>query len=169
MVSIIDDNESDGSWLGQTPLSILILGTLMCLIALGLFIPMLFNGIFPVFGRFMFGLEGIILLDLSILGLVFLSWGWFRRQFWAWWGSLVFFLLMTGSTILTLIKFVPIEVVSKMQFAPIEREIVETVLQNAPLKNIHFVLLFGGPLLITTLLIGIWRRNIVGPFSVIKE
>jgi hypothetical protein len=59
--------EGTQNWINQSSEPTLILVGLVIVIILALHVPFLFNGIFPLFSRFTFELEGFLLLDLSIL------------------------------------------------------------------------------------------------------
>lgn len=132
-------------WTEKLPLPILVLGGLLLFYALVLHVPIFFNGILPFFGRWLSGLTGIFLLDLTILGVVALAWGVFRRKSWAWWGTLAFFALLTASTALTLIPASWGEILSAVNLPPTEME----AFQQMPLQGYHLVALAGLPLLLT--------------------
>jgi len=76
-------------WIEQLPMPILVLAILYLFYLIVLHVPILFNGVFPLFGVFLFGLQGIVLLDVSIMVLACLIWGTLERKTWAWRGSLV--------------------------------------------------------------------------------
>ena len=140
-------DEADGSayWTDRLPMPILVLVLLMPLYAVILHIPIFFNGLFPVFGTWLTGLQGIFALDVSILCLLALTWGTARRRVWAWWGDLVFFGLFTLSSIVTLTMSSYAEILSQMQFPVFEID----SLQRMPLRGFHFAIFIGIPLLIT--------------------
>jgi multisubunit Na+/H+ antiporter MnhE subunit len=142
-------------WIEKVPMPILVLGSLYLFYIVVLHIPILFNGMFPLFGRILSGLEGIFFLDFSIACLVCLAWGTLKRQTWAWWGSWVYFALMTLSSFLTLLKSSYSDILSKMQFPPTEMEF----LGGLPLQGYHFAVLTGIPLLITLGVIVVARRH----------
>jgi hypothetical protein len=123
----------------------LVLCALFSFYAVALHVPILFNGLFPVFGKWLTGLQGILLLDVSIWVLVGLIWGTFRRRAWAWWGSGVYFVLLSASWILTLARSSLSDLLSRMVFPPAEMEI----LQGLPVQGIHLAAFVGVPLVIT--------------------
>jgi hypothetical protein len=139
------------------PISILVLCTLYIFYIVVLHIPIFFNGAFPFFGVFFFGLDGIFLLDVSILFLVLLTWGTLQKRRWAWWGALIYFLLMTLSLILTLPGSSYADILSGMNFPPREME----MLGGVPAQGIHFAALIGIPLLATLGTIVLSRRHFV--------
>jgi len=135
------------------PMPILVLGALGLFYILMLHIPILFNGLFPLMGRFASGLQGIILLDLSIAVLVCLTWATFSRRIWAWWGSLIYSALMTSSLLLTLVQSTYADILRVIRLPPKEMEI----LRGLPIQGYHLAILVGVPLIITLGVI-VWAR-----------
>jgi hypothetical protein len=136
-------------WIETRPIPLLVLGMLDLLYAILLHIPIFFQGLFPLFGRFITGLHGILLLTLAIACLIGLAWGAFRGRAWAWWGSLAYFGLITCSSTLTLLKTSYPELLSLLQFPATEIEF----LKGIPAQGFHFAVLTGLPLLLTLALI----------------
>jgi hypothetical protein len=131
-------------WIEDLPIPILVLCSLHLFHIVVLHMLILFNGMFPVFGVFLFGFQGILLLDISIACLVCLIWGTLRLRMWAWWGSVVCLSLITFSTILTLLKSSYSTILSGLEFPPREIEF----LGGLPVQGYHFAVLVGIPLLI---------------------
>jgi len=119
-----------------------------------LHILILFHGVFPLFGFLVFGLQGITLIALSMLVLVGLIWGLLRLRGWAWWGSLLYWGLLTFSSIAALARSSLADILSGMKFAPLEME----ALGGMPLHGAHFAALVGMPLLVTLELVVYSRR-----------
>jgi hypothetical protein len=132
-------------WIDQLSEPTLILTSLVISIILALQVPLLFNGIFPLFGRFAFELEGFLLLDLSILFLGCMLWGIVRLKKWAWWGNLIYLLLMLISATTTFLSVDPTSILEDLKLPAFEMEIFK----NVPLQGYHFALMLGLPLLIT--------------------
>jgi hypothetical protein len=124
---------------------------------IALHVPIFFNGIFPFFGVFLFDLQGILMLDIAMALLGCLVWGTLRLRMWAWWGSLVYFGLMTFSSILTLLKSSLSDILSRMIFPPTEME----ALQGLPFQGFHFAAFIGIPLVVTLGLVIFSRRYFV--------
>ena len=139
----------------KLPMPILVLGSLDLFYAVVLHIPILFNGIFPLFGRFSSGLQGISFLALSIACLICLAWGTLGRRTWAWWGSLVYFGLTACSSILTLATSRYADILSNLNFPP--RELA--FLEGLPFQGFHFAALIGMPLLLTLGVIFLSKRH----------
>jgi len=132
-------------WTDGTPMPILVLGSLFLFYTVALHVPIFFNGVFPLFVVWASGLQGIFLLDLSILCLVLLTWGTLQRRTWAWWGAVVYFGFMTVSWTLTLARSSLMDILLTMGFPPYEMEI----LQRLPLQGYHFAVVVGIPFLLT--------------------
>jgi hypothetical protein len=141
-------------WTERFPIPILVLSTLYVFYAIALHVPIFFNGVFPLFGTFLSGLEGILLLDVSILLLVFLTWGTMRLRPWAWWGSLVYLGLLTVSSILTLVRSSYAEILAVINFPPREIEFLDGV----PIQGTHLAVFIGVPLLLTVAVIVVSKR-----------
>jgi hypothetical protein len=122
--------------------------------AIILHVPIFFNGIFPLFGVWLSGLQGIWMSSVSIACLVCLTWGMFGQKRWAWWGSLVYFALMTLSTVVTLSTSRYLELLSKMNLPPKEVD----MLDGLPLHGIHIAGFIGVPLVLT-LGVLIWSKR----------
>jgi hypothetical protein len=132
-------------WIEELPIPILVLCSLYLFYAVVLHTPIFFNGVFPLFGVFLSDLQGILLLDIAIACLVLLIWGTLRRYIWAWWGSLIYFALITISSFLTLFQSSYADILSAMAFPPREMEILDQV----PAHGSHFAVFIGIPLLLT--------------------
>jgi hypothetical protein len=132
-------------WIVQTSEPTLILVSLVVVMILALHVPFLFNGTFPLFTRFAFELEGFLLLDLSILFLACMLLGIVRMKKWAWWGTLIFLLLMMISATTAFLSVDPATILEDIKFPAFEMEI----LQNVPIQGYHLAVLIGLPILIS--------------------
>jgi hypothetical protein len=139
----------------RLPMPILVLCTLYLFYAIVLHMPIFFNGIFPFFGIFLFGLQGILLLDVSIALLACITWGTFKSQAWSWWGALVYFGSMTFSLTFTFLKSSYLNILSGLRFPPTEIEFLDGV----PLQGFHLAAFFGIPLLATLGVIILSKRH----------
>jgi len=150
--------ERDGSGstaLEEKPLPHLVLGGLLVFFLLALHLPLLFNGTFPLFGRFLFDFNGLLATLLAILILIVIAWGVFKGRRWAWWSALFYLIFMILSATTTFVATAPADLFGGMQLAETEREI----LAGVPLQNVHLLLLFVPPLLVTLALLLLWRRD----------
>lgn len=132
-------------WVEGLPTPILVLGCLYAFYSIMLHILILFNGMYPVFGAFRYGLQGIVLLDITSAGLACITWGTLQRRPWAWWGSVILLGLFTCSTLLTFCRSSYAAILTGLAFPPRELEF----LGGVPAQGYHFALLVGIPLLIT--------------------
>ena len=146
--------DQNSYWIETRPLPILTLTVLCTFYVVVLHVPLFLNGIFPVFGAWLSGIEGIYALATCIVCLAWLTWGVARQRLWAWWGSAVYFTALTLSTIITLVQSSFSEMVLLMRLPPRELEF----LKGVPLQGAHFALFFGIPLIGALALIITARR-----------
>ena len=152
---VFEAQDAEAGWLERRPIPILVLSALYAFYVVMLHILIMFNGIYPVFGSFRFGLEGIALLDISIACLVALVWGTLRQRVWTWWGGVILFGLFTFSTILTFVRTSYPALLSGLAFPPREIEI----LRGVPAQGYHFAILTGIPLVITWVVAVLSKRH----------
>jgi hypothetical protein len=142
-------------WIEQRPLPVLVLCFLLLFYIIIMHILIFFRGIFPLFGEFLFEMDGIVAIDISLLLLVWLLWGVARQRLWAWWGALIYFGLLSVSLILTLAKSSYSDILSRLSFPPTEVE----ALDGLPFQGVHFAVLIGIPLLLTLGAILVSKRH----------
>ena len=141
-------------WIEALPQPVLVSGALFLFYIAVLHVAIFFSGIFPFFNTLLFDLQGILLIDASVILLACLTWGTLRLRPWAWWGSLVYFGFMTLSSILAFSRYGFADIYTRMHLAPIEIE----AFGNIPFQDFHFTVLATTPLLITLGLIVFSRR-----------
>ena len=141
-------------WIEGVPLPVLVTCSIFAFTVAVLHVLILFHGVFPVLHVLVFGLQGIVLIDLSMLVLLALTWGSLRLRRWAWWGSLLYWSLLTFSSIAALSRSSLADILSGMKFAPLEME----ALGGVPMHGAHLAVLVGIPLLVTLGLIAYSRR-----------
>jgi len=146
------------SWVERIPLPVLTLCSLYLLYIVFLHVPILFNGVFPLFGVLLSGMPGIFVSDVLIMCLACLVWGMLRLRKWAWWGSLAYFGALTSSLMVTLPRFSLLDLFSKMHFPPREMEF----LQGLPFHGFHVALMLAIPLAVTLGLIIFSKRYFRG-------
>jgi MFS family permease len=146
--------DQDPHWIEKVPLPVLVVAAIFVFTIAVLHALILFNGMFPFFHVLFFDLTGITLIALSIIILVGLIWGLVRMKGWAWWGSLLYWVFLSFSSITALSRSTLADILSQMRFAPLERE----ALGGIPLHGIHLAALAGIPLLVTLGLIAYSRR-----------
>jgi glucan phosphoethanolaminetransferase (alkaline phosphatase superfamily) len=121
--------------------------------------PLLFGGFFPLFGRAVLGLPGVLLIDLTIVTAVILTWGIAQRRRWAWWCAIVFLGLMTVSSTVTFLAIPPQQIVAWMPFAPLEAG----ALSGVPMQGYHLALLVGAIPAATLVAVAISGRGLRVP------
>jgi hypothetical protein len=150
----LESRDPHPHWLEGRPIPIFVLCLLYAFYGIVLHILLLFNGLFPLFGRFLISLPGIVALDLAILLLVLLVWGTFWQKAWAWWGSMVYWSAMTLSVAISFASTGYLELLSIADFPARELEFLDGI----PLQGYHLALFFGLPLLATLALLSASRR-----------
>jgi hypothetical protein len=141
----LETRDPNPHWLENRPIVILALCLLNAFYGIVLHIAILFNGLFPLFGRFLTGLPGITALDIVILVLVLLTWGTFQQKAWAWWGSLIYWGAMTLSVMVSFASTSYLDLLAIANFPERELEFLDGI----PLQGYHLALFFGLPLLAT--------------------
>jgi hypothetical protein len=133
------------SWIDDLPQPVLVVGALLLFFIVVLHIPIFFNGVFPLFGLLLTGLEGFFLIDVSIFCLAGLTWGVLKLKPWAWWGALVYVSLLAVSVIVTFPQYGLLDILARLRFPPTEVEILD----GLPFHGFHLALMLGVPLLTT--------------------
>jgi hypothetical protein len=148
-VLTLKSHDPSPHWLETLPLPLLVLAMLYGFYAVFLHIAILLNGIFPLFGHFVYGLQGAVLVDGTIWALALLAWGTLQRWRWAWWGALALVGGLAASTISTLWGTTYAELLAGLAFPPEELD----MLAGVPAQGWHLALFMGLPLLATVGLI----------------
>lgn len=151
----LESKDGKNYWIEDLPIPLLVLSSLYLFYIIMLHILLLFNGMFPVFGVFRYGIQGIVLLDISIACLACITWGTVRRRLWAWWGSVLWLGLFMFSTILTFSRSSYPAILSGLTFPPREIEF----LAGIPVQGYHFSILVGIPLFITWVIAILSKRH----------
>jgi hypothetical protein len=142
------------SWIDRLPVPLLTLALLLLFYATVLHIPIFFNGIFPLFGRFLFGFEGIAMLAISIGSTLLLVWGMLKRRIWAWWGALISLGLAILSSFWTLVSSSYADILEALRFPPTEMAFLDSI----PVEGIHLAIPIAIPPLVTLVLVFLSRR-----------
>jgi hypothetical protein len=142
------------SWIDDLPQPVLVLGALLLFFIVVLHIPIFFSGVFPLFGLLLTGIEGFLLIDVSIFCLAGLTWGVLKLKPWAWWGALVYLSLLTLSVIVTFPQYGLLDILARLRFPPTEIEFLD----GLPFHGVHLALALGVPLLIALGLLVLSKR-----------
>jgi hypothetical protein len=124
-------HDQRSSALEARPVAILVICLLDLFFLVALHVPLLYNGLFPVFGRLLGGLEGIYLIDVAVLVLGLLLWGTWKQHMWAWWGSAVYYAVLAVTWLLTFARTSYADLLAWLQFAPVEMQ----ALSGLPLQG----------------------------------
>jgi hypothetical protein len=143
-----DAADAGGVDLEKIPMQILVLAALFLFFTVVMHLLILFNGIYPAFGVFLYGLPGIALIDISILCLIVLIWGILRRHPWAWWGTVILWGLFTVSLCLTWVNTDYPSLLAGLAFPAREMDMLDGI----PLQGFHLAILTGIPCFITWIL-----------------
>jgi hypothetical protein len=127
------------------PIPILVLSCLYLFFIVALAMLLLFRGMFPLFGTFLFGPQGIVLLDVCMACLACLIIGTLRRHAWSWLGSVLFLGLLTLSTVLSFSMTSFPALISALSFPETEM----AFLRRMPVQGWHLAIFAGLPLLAT--------------------
>ncbi|MGD2040240.1 MAG: hypothetical protein PVH11_05400 [Anaerolineae bacterium] len=147
--------DPEPAWIERWPVPVLVLGSLLTFYVLALHIPLLLNGLFPLFGHWLSGLDGFVALTVAILALAFLTWGIWRQAAWAWWPALLGLVLLLLSSTWTLAGTSWAQLLALLNLPPTELDILDGV----PLQGIHLALFIGLPLVLTVAAMFLSRRQ----------
>jgi hypothetical protein len=139
----------------ERPTAILVICLLDLFFLLALHVPLLFRGLFPLFGTLLGGLEGIYLTAAAVLLLGLLLWGTWNRYRWAWWGSAAYYALLAATWIVTFARTWWADLLAWLQFSPTEVK----MLSGLPLRGYEIGLFVGLPMLACLALILLSRRH----------
>jgi hypothetical protein len=140
-----ESRDPDRSALEAIPQAVLVQGILLAFFALVHHLPLLFNGLVPFFGTFLAAHDGFLISGFVIPSLALLSVGVFARKAWAWWGSILYLLLVGTSSVLTLSRVSFKDMITRADLPTLELQ----ALQNVPLENTHVLIVIMMPLLLT--------------------
>jgi len=146
---------TSSTWIDRTPVPVLVLVILFLFYSVFLHIPLLFNGLFPLFGSWLSQLPGIAALDVAISVLLFLTWATASRLRWAWWADILYFALLTSSALITLLRSTFSQLLILARFPEYELQI----LSNMPIQAVHIAAFVGIPILATLAAILISRPH----------
>jgi hypothetical protein len=138
-------DEAEKTWIEAIPIPLVGLAYVFVFFILVLFTQIFFNGLFPVFGTWLTGLNGIVLIDFAMIALAIVLWGMIRLQPWAWWGGWMFFSLMFISYTLTLVLSRWDEMLVVLNIPAYELQYLEQI----PFQGTFFAVLAGIPFLLT--------------------
>lgn len=153
-----ETHDAQPSALAARPMPILVICLLDLFFLVALHAPLLFGGLFPAFGALLGGLEGVYVIDASVLLLGLLLWGTWQQHAWAWWGSALYYALLAATWIVTFVQTPYPELLAWLRLPPMEIE----VLSGIPLRGYELGLFVGLPMLACLGVILASRRHFSG-------
>jgi hypothetical protein len=113
----------------------------LVLLVLSLFILLFhilifYQGIFPMFGKFLTGLSGITIYGLLILIMILLIYGIINKVYISWIVSIVLFSILIVSSIITILSYKYSEIIELLKFPKLENDIFV----KFPLKSIYLLI-----------------------------
>ena len=153
--STFEAHDRHSSALEARPTAILVICLLDLFFLIALHVPLLYRGLFPLFGTLLGGLEGIYLIAAAVLVLGLLLWGTWEQRMWAWWGSAVYYALLAATWLVTLAQTPWAGLLAWLQFAPAELE----ALSGMPLQGYEIGVFVGLPMLACLVVILACRRH----------
>jgi hypothetical protein len=126
------------------PVPVLVLCLLDIFFLIALHVPLLFNGLFPLFGTLQGGMAGFYLVDLSVLALALLLWGTWEQRAWALWGSAAYYGVLAVAWIVTFARTPYAALLAWLKLPPTEIKI----LSGIPLRGWEIGAFVGLPMLV---------------------
>ncbi|MBN1137302.1 MAG: hypothetical protein JXM73_12005 [Anaerolineae bacterium] len=148
-------HDQRSSALEARPTAILVICLLDLFFLIALHVPLLYGGLFPLFGTLLGGLDGIYLIDAAVLILGLLLWGAWQQYMWAWWGSAVYYAILAATWLVTFAQTPWADLLAWLQFAPTELE----ALSGMPLQGYELGVFVGLPMLACLVVILACRRH----------
>lgn len=118
-------------------------------------IMIFFHGIFPLFGRFLTGLNGIIIYSFLILIFCIFIYGLYKKNFFLWIGSVVVFTLLTLSAVITFLSIKYLEIIDLLDLPKLE----DDIFAGLPLKSVFLLVPLTFILGISLIIIIKTRKN----------
>ncbi len=136
-------NDPEPGAFASRPLPIVVICLLDLFFLAALHVPLLFGGLFPVFGTLLGGLQGIYLIDATVLLLTVLLWGTWQQHAWAWWASVIYYAFLAATWFVTFAQTSYTELLVWLRLPATEMD----VLAGIPLRGYELGLFAGLPLL----------------------
>ena len=146
-------------WADRIPARIAVLSILYAFFIAGLQVLLFFGGIFPLFGSFVRGTGGTVLIAVTTLLFVLLIRGTLSRRLWAWRGACVLLGLLAVLAVSASLCTGYSDLLSALSFPPAEMRF----LAGVPVQGWHLAVLSGIPLLAGLLAAATSRRCFKDP------
>ncbi len=154
-IAAIFESDPRRYWTEKTPFPLLMLFVLLAATVLVWHLAMFFQAIFPFFGQVRLGRPSAYTVDFANLILVGLIFGLVKRKLWAWWGTAVYFILLTLSTLITFSQHTLADIITMMDLPAYELEFFANM---TVVHDYRLAALFGPPLLLIISLLMYTKR-----------
>lgn len=111
----------DKYWIDKVPQAILLICSLNVLFILLLNTSALLQYIFPLFGKIILHQEAVYYISSAVFILAIITYGFWKRYFWAFWGLVIYYTLMLISIIMTFSKYSILEIINMLNFPSYEQ------------------------------------------------
>jgi len=148
--SIFEKHDPNTYWTESYPLPLLALLLIFAIMILIMHIAIFFQAIFPLFGQIILGRQSVYLISFCILILGILTIGIIRLKIWAWWGSLVYLLTLSISSLITFSRNSFYEIILMMDLPSYEMDFLNKLVI---LNDFHLVGVVAVPLLVAICLL----------------
>ena len=123
-----------------------------------LHVDIFFNGMFPVFGRFIFLRKGIAVISAVILCLAVFSYGYALGKKWGFWGLLSTYALLLVSCVTTFARYSVHEILMLLKYSPYELREYQQVISM--IKRVNFTALVASLLLVALAVLLLGRFDV---------
>jgi hypothetical protein len=129
-------------WTDRCPMPVLALSIILALSVVSMSSLVAYGCVMPLFGVFISGAAGAVVILLIALALAYLAWGTYRLKLAAWWGTLLFGIAGTLSMVVTFSRTNLMEMYEKMGMPADQLEMmrktgfVESISDRAPWMNL---------------------------------
>lgn len=147
----------NNNWICNVPQAILLICSLNIFFILFLHASALFQYIFPLFGKIILHREAVIYVSTAVFILAILTYGIWKRYLLAFWGLLIYYLIMLISILITFSKYSIPEIINLLNIPSFEQTQIIPVLSI--LLNFNLAAFFCS-FLIIILVLTIYSRNL---------
>ena len=112
-------------WTDRCPMPVLALSVLLAYSAISMLSMPAYACVIPLFGSFVSGAAGAVIILLIAAALAYLAWGTYRLQMAAWWGTLLLWIVGTLNAAITFSRAGLIEMYEKMGMPPAQLEMMQ--------------------------------------------
>lgn len=118
--SVFVEHDPNTYWTERYPFSILALLLLFIIMIIILHLAIFFQCIFPIFGQIMFGRPSMYLIAFCVVMQGILIYGTMRLEKWAWWGAVIYVVLLIISSAISFSRYNFYDIVQMMNLPAYE-------------------------------------------------